>query len=166
MILEFFNDDPNPDGSMPYERIKGMWNALHQAGDIERRWDDKRYASSRNYLSSLGLIEWRDASYKMPIYLGNKKLDGRAARWGLSGQMLRLLEAVKFDSQTVEVATVDNQGEREASLSVTRINEFIASLEQKTPAETIQPHLEDEIMLSVDEITAMVAPFEEWAMAA
>jgi hypothetical protein len=166
LILEFFNDDPNPDGSMPYERIKGMWNALWQAGDIERKWDDKRYASSRNYLSSLGLIDWRDASYRMPMYVGNKKIDGRAARWGLSGQMVRLLEAVKCDSQTVEVAAIDNQGRREASLSVTRINEFIASLEQKTPAETIQPHLEDEICLSVDEITAMVAPFEEWAMAA
>ena len=96
------------------------------------------------------------------VYVNDKKIEGRAARWGLSAQMLRLLEAVK----TVEVMTVDNQRERETSLSVTWILEFIISLEQKTPAETIKPHFEDEIVLSVDEITAKVAPFEVWAMAA
>ena len=66
LILEFFESDPNLDGSMPYDRIKGMWNALWQAGDIERKWDDKRYAAARDYLSSLGLITWTDASYRMP----------------------------------------------------------------------------------------------------
>ena len=166
LILEFFNDNPNPDGSMPYERIKGMWNALSQAGDIDRKWDDKRYAAARNYLSSLGLITWTDASYKMPVYQGNKKIDGRAARWGLSAQMLRLLEAVKCDSQTVEVVTLDNQERENTPLSVTRIDEFIISLEQKTPGETTKPHLEEEIVWSADEVTAKVSPFEEWAIAA
>jgi hypothetical protein len=168
LILEFFNDNPSRylDGSMPYARVKGMWDALYQAGDIGRKWDDKRYAAARNYLSGLGLIDWRDASYRMPVYVNSRKIDGRAARWGLSAQMLRLLEAVKCDSQTVEVGTIDNQERGEASLSVTRIDEFIVSLEQKPPAETIRPYLEDEIVLSVEEITARVAPFEEWAMAA
>jgi hypothetical protein len=114
----------------------------------------------------LGLITWIDASYKMPVYIGDKKIDGRAARWGLSAQMLRLLEAVKCGSQTVEVVAIDNQERGEASLSVTRINDFITSLEQKSPAETTKPHLEDEIMLSVEEVTAKVAPFEVWAVAA
>ena len=151
---------------MPYERIKGMWNALWTAGDIGRKWDDKRYASSRTFLSSFGLIDWRDASYRMPIYVGDRKIAGQAARWGLSAQMLRLLEAVKHDSQTVGVVTLDNQEGREASLSVTRIEEFIASLEQQAPDETTRPHLEDDIVLSVEEVTARVAAFEEWAMAA
>jgi hypothetical protein len=44
LILEFFNNDPNPDGSMPYERIKAMWNALWQAGDIDRKWDQGQRA--------------------------------------------------------------------------------------------------------------------------
>ena len=55
----------NEDGSLPWKRFKGLWDALFKAADIDRAFDPKRFAALRNYLSSLGLLDWKNSTYHL-----------------------------------------------------------------------------------------------------
>jgi hypothetical protein len=81
VLLEFFGENPNEDGSMPYKRFKVLWDRLYKDGDVARAFDNKRFAWLRNRVSQRGGIEWQDATY----------CENRAAKWKASGQLLELL---------------------------------------------------------------------------
>ncbi len=65
MLLRFFHGNMNADGTLPVARVEGLWKALSGAGDVVRAWEAKRFTAIRNWLSSLGLIDWQDHSYQI-----------------------------------------------------------------------------------------------------
>ena len=60
VLLEFFGENPNEDGSMPYKRFAGMWQKLYEDSDVSRSFDNKRFAWIRNRVS-----EWVELSGRM-----------------------------------------------------------------------------------------------------
>jgi hypothetical protein len=91
VLLEFFGENPNPDGSMPWARFRGLWRKLYRDGDVERNFDNKRFAFIRNLVSDKGGIEWIDANYS----IGLEKGKGQAAKWKASEQLLKLMEGYR-----------------------------------------------------------------------
>ena len=51
VLLEFFNENPNEDGSMPYKRFAKMWHRLYEDGDVGRCFDNKKFAWIRDRVS-------------------------------------------------------------------------------------------------------------------
>ena len=91
MELGFFSHNMNLDGSLPTARFKALWEAMREKGDIDRGWDYKRFAAMRNYLSSLGWLQWEDERYS-PGAGGQK---GQAAKWRATDALLSMLAAVE-----------------------------------------------------------------------
>ena len=48
--------DPNEDETIPTERIKNIWNSLHEAGKISVGWCGKKWKVVRDTLHNQGLI--------------------------------------------------------------------------------------------------------------
>jgi hypothetical protein len=87
LLLRFFTRNMNENGTLPWARFEGLWSALHQAGDVERAFNPKRFAAIRNHLSSLivdgeVLLEWDDETYSM----------GRACKWRASEKLMEMIE--------------------------------------------------------------------------
>ncbi|WDI39877.1 hypothetical protein [Bremerella sp. P1] len=95
MLGEWLTNNMPANGAMPTKRWAELWKALYEAGDVERGWDHKRFAVIRNYLSSLGLIEWEDESYRPGWYADDGTfVKGKAAKWRFSAElMVKLAEA-------------------------------------------------------------------------
>jgi hypothetical protein len=72
----------NADGSMPWARFKGLWDACYAAGDIERAFEAKRFAAIRNQFEAWGLLEWENVHYRT----------GQAAKWRFSEQLLGVID--------------------------------------------------------------------------
>lgn len=93
MIGECFSQNMNPDGSMPTKRWNAMWDALHEAGDIGRAYDDKRFAAVRDWLSSLQLIQWQDSSFRIGYFNeSGEYVKGKAAKWQFSEELMAKLK--------------------------------------------------------------------------
>lgn len=63
MLLKYFTENMNADGSLPWARFKGMWEVLFATGSVSRPWNCCRFAAVRDYLSSLNLLDWQDNSF-------------------------------------------------------------------------------------------------------
>ena len=90
VLLEFFAENPNPDGSMPLKRFAALWQRLYLDGDVTRAFDNKRFAFVRNLVSDKGGIEWEDVTYG----------EGKAARWKASGGLLALMRECRVSLST------------------------------------------------------------------
>ena len=88
VLLEYFSDNPNQDGSMPQKRFESLWRKLYEDSEVTRQFDNKRFAWIRNRVSDMGGIEWVDATFSTGYY----KEDRRAAKWKVSGQLRELME--------------------------------------------------------------------------
>jgi hypothetical protein len=84
-ILEFLTTHMNPDGSMPHKRIETLWKKCYEAGDFKIQWDNKRWATIRNFLSSIGVIDWTDHTYS----------HNQAAKWQLNKTFIIELKEIK-----------------------------------------------------------------------
>jgi hypothetical protein len=81
LLLNFLDKNRNADGAMPTERVRSLWEALYQAGNVGRQWSYKRFAAIRNFLSDSGLIAWQDNQYAI----------GRACKWAPAPELIRLV---------------------------------------------------------------------------
>lgn len=143
------------DGSLPTARIKGLWDSLYDAGDVERQHDCKRFAVVRNYLSSLGLIDWEDHNY----VVGKKGPDGK--RHG--GQ------AAKWQFSAALVSWLGDTRERETSIEGTTLSQSVQSLVRLPFSETIRPveiPPPPPIHLQPDRITEILANYDQYWTAA
>ncbi len=125
-LVEFFTLHPNEDGSMPHARFQAMWDAMYEAKDITRAWDNKRFAYLRNMLSDLGMIEWQDETY---IPKG-----GKAMCWHASDRLMGLLEKCRDNAQEQNVEGGDisiNNGLFGGILSGRQISEIRKTLAAK-----------------------------------
>ena len=91
MAVEFFSHHMNPDGSMPWARIKALWDKCCKDGDFIRAFDNHRFAAIRNFFSSLGVIDWQDNTYSLGM--GGQK--GQAAKWRFTEEFLEEIRGIR-----------------------------------------------------------------------
>src|SRR5262249_196744 len=56
VLLRFFTDNRNPDGSLPQRRVQELWAALYDAGDFTRPWNHDRWKAIRDWVSEMGWV--------------------------------------------------------------------------------------------------------------
>lgn len=169
MLLRYFTKNMNRDGSLPYARFKGLWSSVFESGDVGRSFEDKRFATLRNYLSSLGLLDWQDDKYTLGLTDsdGNKH-KGKASRWQASKLLMSLLdwqEHEKQQEQECAGGTVE-EGRREgAPLAGTQVREIIRSLTRQSFSDIPRPVINDNPLswvLSPDEIAPFIVTFDDF----
>jgi hypothetical protein len=99
LLLRFFTNNMNENGTLPWARFEGLWTALYQAEDVERAFNPKRFAAIRNHLSSLVvdgevLLEWEDETYST----------GRACKWRASEVLMDMMEDKREETSSTETA--------------------------------------------------------------
>jgi hypothetical protein len=80
-------------GALPVGRIRRCWNALRDAGIIERTFKPNKVKVIRDWLSDLGVIDWQDNSYWFFDSGHTKHGRGRAMKWGLTAEFIAEIDA-------------------------------------------------------------------------
>jgi|GEM_PF-2032537 len=127
LLLKFFTDRMNADGTLPVKRFEALWTGLYEAGDLERAFDCHRFKKIRDYLSDLGLIGWEDSTFIVPrIDEAGRRRKGRACKWKAGQVLMDVLDWEQERSEGDEpeehvfkeptVVKADEGGRGEASL--------------------------------------------------
>ena len=123
MVGEWLTNNICSNGAMPVKRWAELWKSLFEAGDVSRAWDHKRFAVIRDFLSSLKLLDWEDASYRIGWHQGDGTyVKGKAAKWRFSEELMEQL--VEAGEQNVDVAGPEYKEwkKKEASSMETRVH--------------------------------------------
>jgi hypothetical protein len=150
MLLKYFTGNMNQDGSLPWARFKGLWDALFNVGDITRAFDAKRFAALRNYLSSLGLLDWSDETYHPEFCHHTGTAPGKACKWKAGLLLMNMLDEEH----------VSNQREQETSLTGAPSS---TSLQQTVQSLTMLPFSETTRPIWVIPTALSMPTMEEWA---
>jgi hypothetical protein len=157
MLLKFFSENMNADGSLPVERWKKMWTSLYEAGDVSRAFCPQRFKAIRDFLSSLQLLDWKDRSYCLGWYDQNGEYHkGTACKWQASGELIEMLEA------PAKQADYDVGGRR-TSFIWTGLIEEIQTLVQVPLEQTICPvriEIDQHLRLNPDDLAPLITPFD------
>lgn len=157
MLLKFFSQNMNSDGSLPVERWKKMWNSLFEGGDIDRAFCPQRFKAIRDFLSSLGLLDWKDRSYCLGWYDQEGEYHkGKACKWQASGKLMEMLE------EPAEEEDYDVGGGR-TSFIRTALLEDVQTLIQLPLEQTIRPvriEIDHQLRLNPDDLAPLITPFE------
>ncbi|NDC25188.1 MAG: hypothetical protein EBZ49_13830 [Proteobacteria bacterium] len=131
-----------------------------------------RFAAIRNYLSSLGLIEWADNTYKIgQVDAKGRKYGGKACKWKASQLLLNLIKQVEAGEKDAAIpAAVAEEGIRErASLTTTNITDEIRNLTRTPDSAIIKPQQiydPPPLIYLPDDISKYLTPIEEiWTVA-
>jgi hypothetical protein len=169
MLLRYFTKNMNRDGSLPYARFKGLWTSVFESGDVDRSFEDKRFATLRNYLSSLGLLHWLDEKYTLGTTdCDGRKHKGKASRWQASELLMSLLdwqELKKQQEQACAGGTLEEERGEGAPLAGTQLREVIRSLTRLPFSDIHRPVINENPlswMLSPDEIAPLVMTFDDF----
>lgn len=94
MLVDVFSDKMNADGTMPWARIKAMWDLLYKNGEVSRCFDNKRHSRMVKILVAAGLIDVKDKTYVRPERNkdGERIKKGRAMKWRASCEFYALLD--------------------------------------------------------------------------
>jgi hypothetical protein len=103
VLLRFFTENPNPDGSLPQRRVQELWTALYEAGDFDRPWNHHRWKAVRDWMSEMGWLDWQDHRYQT----GTGRGDGRACRWRLHDDFVLHLDRLALDQKEGAASFVD-----------------------------------------------------------
>ena len=82
------------DGTMPGDRIMGLWKCLYDEDVVQYAPNYEIFKSVRNRLSDMGLLEVEDWCYLPPQDCGELHLEGRASKWRLSSRLMSALDAL------------------------------------------------------------------------
>ena len=171
MFLKFFTEHMNLDGSLPYARFEKFWQAVANTGDVDRSFQSNRFAVVRNYLSSLGLIDWEDNTFTPGQKCADgKRRGGKACKWKASQVLLQLMKLadVAENAEIIPVAEKDSaaatdpSGER-ASLTTGDLLTLITNLPRASNRDTIRPveiRKPPPHLLSPDDISKFIEPFQ------
>jgi hypothetical protein len=101
LLLRFFTNNMNENGTLPWARFEALWTALYHAGDVERAFNPKRFAANRNHLSSLVvdgevLLEWEDETYSA----------GRACKWCAAEKLMTMMEQEREETSSTETGMI------------------------------------------------------------
>jgi hypothetical protein len=89
LLAEWFSKNMNADGSLPYARFKGLWDACYTAGDISRAFNCHRFAAIRNKCEEWELLSWEDNVYDQ----------NQACKWRFSDAFLGEIEQYKTSKE-------------------------------------------------------------------
>jgi hypothetical protein len=103
VLLRFFTENRNPDGSLPQRRVQELWTALCDAGDFARPWNHHRWKAIRDWMSEMGWLDWQDHRYQ----IGTGRGDGRACRWRLHEEFVQQLDWLALHQEEGEAPFVD-----------------------------------------------------------
>lgn len=160
MLLKFFTDNMNPDGSLPVNRWSEMWKAVFEAGDINRTFCPQRFKVIRDHLSGLGLLDWQDENYRIGWTDEDGKYHkGKACKWRASKEFM-----AKLEIPVVAVLKKEGGGGGTSFIRTTLI-EFFKFITQLPSEETTRPVLFDPeapLRLNPDEINQFIKPFEAY----
>jgi hypothetical protein len=134
MLLRFFTENMNPDGSLPVKRWQELWSSLSKSGDVCRAFCPQRFAVIRDHLSSLGLIDWEDCNF----VIGTKHQKGRSAKWKAGSELMVVLQSDKKEEErrTSFIRTVDSKKkEEEGRVSFIRTRPVPSSFYRFNPDE-------------------------------
>jgi hypothetical protein len=101
------------DGTMPGDRIMGLWNCLFEEKVVQYAPNYEIFKSVRNRLSDMGLLEVEDWCYLPPQDSGELHLEGRASKWRLSSRLMSALDALlaeKVDDPTASLHSITSLG--------------------------------------------------------
>jgi hypothetical protein len=90
LLLAFFKEHPKDNGALPTASIRGLWNALFQAGKVDRPFQCRRWKIIRDSLSSWGRLDWTDNRYCPRQENGGK---GVAMKWSITEDFARELSS-------------------------------------------------------------------------
>jgi hypothetical protein len=105
VLLRFFMENRNPDGSLPQRRVQELWTALHEAGDFSRPWNHHRWKAIRDWMSEMGWLEWQDHRYQIGTGRGN----GQACKWRLHEDFVQLLDEFVLYNEEGKASFVDTR---------------------------------------------------------
>jgi hypothetical protein len=105
VLLRFFTENRNPDGSLPQRRVQELWTALYDAGDFTRPWNHHRWKAIRDWLSEMGWLDWQDHRYQ----IGTGRGDGQACKWRLHEEFVQQLDWLALHQEEGEASFVDTR---------------------------------------------------------
>ncbi|QDT95288.1 hypothetical protein [Gimesia aquarii] len=159
MLLKFFTENMNTDGSLPVNRWSEMWKSVFVLGDINRAFCPQRFKTIRDHLSGLGLLDWEDETYRIGWTDEDGKYHkGKACKWRASKEFMVKLEIPV-------VAIVKKKEEGGTSFIRTTLIEFFKTITQLRSEDTTRPVLfdpESPLRLNPDEINHFVKPFDAY----
>jgi hypothetical protein len=160
MLLRFFTQNMNADGSMPVKRWKNMWQALFEAGDINRAFCPQRFKAIRDHLSSLELLDWQDQTYRIGWYDEDGNYHkGKSCKWQASEKLMEMLQGPAEQKRY-------QLGGGGTSFIRTEILSDLQSIDQLAVEDTKRPILiefDSNLRLNPDEIAPLIAPFEAFS---
>jgi hypothetical protein len=159
MLFNKFSLNPYPNGAMPTQRFIGYWTDLHEQGDVDRPFNEKRFKAIRDYLSSLGLIDWEDPNYEKGWYDHDGNYHkGKAAKWHASDKLLETLEIPEEQ---------DAEGEEREHPIDTPLILFAKNLTRQPESEAIRPV--ERVVIPIwrrDDLLEMAVPSLDYQIAA
>ena len=104
-----------------------------------------RFAACRNYLDSLGLIDWEDNRYVIGVKDkdGNVIVEGRAMKWKFDSLLMQLLTAEDNGSEAENHEILLSMGE-ETSFSITSMGEILEAIDFIPSDQQTRPELVNE----------------------
>lgn len=103
VLLRFFTENRNPDGSLPQRRVQELWTALYDAGDFTRPWNYHRWKAIRDWMSEMGWLDWQDHRYQN----GTGRGDGQACKWRLHEDFVQQLDWLALHHEEGGASFVD-----------------------------------------------------------
>jgi hypothetical protein len=92
LLMRFFKQNPNEDGSLPTARVQKLWEALYDSGDVTRPWNHHRWKVIRDRMSMWGLLDWTDNKYEPGQFVGGQWKPGRACKFEVTDGFFTVLE--------------------------------------------------------------------------
>jgi hypothetical protein len=116
-IVKFCSQKRNVDGTMPTKRIKRIWDALFEEGEVDRAFDYHRWRVIRDLLESKGGLEMESRYfYTGFVKEGGEFIKGVAAKWKMADWLLEKLDEIAECGYEPEDEETANDEELAASL--------------------------------------------------
>jgi hypothetical protein len=107
-IVKYCSQMRNTDGTMPTKRIKRIWDALFEEGEVDWAFDYHRWKTLRNLIESHGGLEMIDRRYYTGfVNEGGKFIKGVAAKWKMSDWLIEKLDEIAelgFEAKVEDIA--------------------------------------------------------------
>jgi hypothetical protein len=107
LILAFFHENPNDDGSLPHARARALWKSLYECGDVSRCWSNDKWKVMRDFFSGIGYINWQDQKYYLGEKVNGEYVKGRACKWRLDEEIANTVNENVVDVSILILNTND-----------------------------------------------------------
>jgi hypothetical protein len=104
LLLSFFHQSPNEDGSLPHARARELWKALYECGDLDRCWSNDKWKAIRDFFSGIGYIDWQDQRYYLGELVDGEYVRGQACKWHLADDVAEVINGEEAEA----VVLMDN----------------------------------------------------------